>query len=427
MMRFLSSLRHVCMYAFVFSIPWQTIYIITEVFYGAEKWQYGTIGVYISDVFLIAWLLLSFITQYDAIQKFISKHFTIVGSLCVLVLYVFTSIIWSQNTVIATYKAVVISLSILSIIAFCATTYSFYKITWTYVASVTIQACIGIIQFVTQTSYANKFIGMQEHIVTWGGTATISIYTERWLRAYGALPHPNILAGILVCSLILALWLSTQKHRILALICIALLTLGILLTFSRAAWIAGIVSTSVLCAHYIMHNHIKKLLIPILLLCGVICMTLLLYTPLFFSRIAHDTTTSHNSFSDRTLYWQQSIQLIQQYPFHGAGIGNYTNTAYTTIASSMPIWYVQPVHNIYMLYIAELGMCGGIILVILCITLCAYIVKEKLYTSIENLTYILCILSLCLIGLFDHWIISTHVGMLLTVFCAAHCMKKSSN
>ncbi|NTW75824.1 MAG: hypothetical protein HGB34_02885, partial [Candidatus Moranbacteria bacterium] len=38
--------------SFLFLLPFQTIYLLREPIIGGEKWQYGTIGIYLSSVIL---------------------------------------------------------------------------------------------------------------------------------------------------------------------------------------------------------------------------------------------------------------------------------------------------------------------------------------------------------------------------------------
>jgi O-antigen ligase len=60
----------------------------------------------------------------------------------------------------------------------------------------------------------------------------------RWLRSYGSFPHPNILGGFLALSLaVLAVHMDPRRRR-LGMAAVAMGLAALLLTFSRAAWLA---------------------------------------------------------------------------------------------------------------------------------------------------------------------------------------------
>ncbi len=38
---------------FFFLLPLQTVYLLREPMIGGEKWQYGTLGIYVTDILLV--------------------------------------------------------------------------------------------------------------------------------------------------------------------------------------------------------------------------------------------------------------------------------------------------------------------------------------------------------------------------------------
>jgi len=116
----------------------------------------------------------------------------------------------------------------------------------------TIQASIAILQFIYQHSLGLKWLG--ENIISPNnhGIAKFSFEGEKFIRAYGTFPHPNVLGLFLLFSLASGLGLILAKKRILdtlrwpyrfiLLADFALIIIGILLTYSRAI----IASTAVL-------------------------------------------------------------------------------------------------------------------------------------------------------------------------------------
>jgi hypothetical protein len=114
--------------------------------------------------------------------------------------------------------------------------------TW-FVISVIPHAIYGIQQFITQTLPGCKYLGVAEHQPWAKGTSVVEHGLYRVLRAYGGLPHPNVLGGWISASLALLPglirsartklgtygWLGAGFILVSALVC----------TFSRGAWIAS--------------------------------------------------------------------------------------------------------------------------------------------------------------------------------------------
>ena len=112
-----------------------------------------------------------------------------------------------------------------------------------------------------------------------------------------------------------------------------------------------------------------------------------------------------------------AIDLISQNPLLGTGIGNYTNTAYHTHNASDPIWFFQPVHNVYVLIFAEIGIIGLLIICIFIVLCIASFFRNKLWKSSYRITYILIFFTVCIISFFDHWPWSSHFGILFSTLC----------
>lgn len=73
------------------------------------------------------------------------------------------------------------------------------------------------------------------------GVSVIQVDQLRWLRPYALLPHPNILAGFLTVALLALVYPLTDPRPSIRIIAHGILIIGLwglLLTFSRGAWIA---------------------------------------------------------------------------------------------------------------------------------------------------------------------------------------------
>ena len=104
-----------------------------------------------------------------------------------------------------------------------------------------IHATVGILQTLENHSLGLPALGELELDPAWSGVSIVWAAGVRSLRAYGLSDHPNILGGCFAFSLLLlAAWYLDAKPQLRGFIAgaFALAALGLLLTFSRSAWLA---------------------------------------------------------------------------------------------------------------------------------------------------------------------------------------------
>ncbi len=430
----LYKLNKYLLYTFVFLLPWHTIYILREVFYGLEKWQYGTIGIYTSDIILILWIFLSIYLYKDKILTFVIKKQKFIFIALLISVWSFLSIFWATDKILAFYFALKISLALDLFFLIQIVPTNLRKLSLFFVSSVFVQSLLGLYQVITQQSFSQKFLGLQFHDIWQGGTAIINSDGERWLRMYGGAPHPNIFGGTLFIALLICIYLYLTTHKnifqkIFLLFSTALFTTGILLTFSRTIWIVSLISlfAIVLFIYKSKVHKIKNIIVPLVLLFLIAFILIITYQNIFFSRTTQNTTLSHNSITDRTLYIKQSLSLIKENALFGVGSNNYTNTLFQTISNPKEIWYYQPVHNVYLLILSELGLIGFFLLTvfIFCIFYNIYLYKKNI--NLEQFIFITLFISLLFISIFDHWIWTSHFGLFIFFLIAGLSIKQKTD
>ncbi|RIK32694.1 MAG: hypothetical protein DCC56_02440 [Anaerolineae bacterium] len=104
-----------------------------------------------------------------------------------------------------------------------------------------LQAAVAIPQSILQRSVGLHSLGEYLLDPAWSGVSVISDGTTRFLRAYGLSDHPNILGGCLAFSMIVLLTLylrSERKNSLILGFAFLLLSLALVMTFSRSAWLA---------------------------------------------------------------------------------------------------------------------------------------------------------------------------------------------
>jgi len=101
---------------------------------------------------------------------------------------------------------------------------------------------------------------------------------------------------------------------------------------------------------------------------------------------------------------QNSLEIIMVHPVTGVGLGAYL-VAQSTFPIIYPYFFLQPVHNIYLLIIAELGIPFTVIFFYF---VTRYIIKNK-----KDLTFIMIVIAIGVTGLFDHYWLTLQQNMLL--------------
>ena len=206
-------------YLFLFLLPWQTRLIWQDAFLNNYVWEYGRFSLYGSELILWLILLLSavWLWQTHRFAKLDFRQFyrrlqnPLILSYWLIIIFILLvglSVVWSLNARLAYYSWIRLLeggalFSLVLIFGF-----KLKKIALVWVLSATIQSLLAIGQFFSQYAFANKWLGLAEHFSTLAGSIILQTTTERWLRAYGGLPHPNILAGFFVIALLLLFFLA---------------------------------------------------------------------------------------------------------------------------------------------------------------------------------------------------------------------------
>ena len=231
----------------------------------------------------------------------------------------------------------------------------------------------------------------------------------RILRAYGTIPHPNILAGFVLITLLgpAGLFLINKKPNYAALVLFALGVILIGLTFSRSAWL-GLISFIFVLMLKSKYLELKRLLLLIATAILTIVLTLYPLRDLVFTRVSNaPVQTEQLSAFGRSWLTEQAVQMIREHPLTGVGIGSFV-IELSRYAVEGAI--IEPVHNIFLLVGAELGIIGLVITVSL---FAAIALKISRVQTPRAILASATIAGLGVISLFDHYLWSIAPGRLM--------------
>lgn len=403
------------LYLFIFLLPWQTRWIWHQGKLNQGFWEYGTFSLYATDILLVFLIFLCWIIKLKEEQK------TYIGLLSYVFLILSLFFIFnSQDKTLAFYAFLNLLGGILLLKIALKIKLDIKKVSIAFVTAGFIQSCLAIWQWLSQSVFSSKWLGMAEQISSKGGVSVLESLSGRWLRAYGSLPHPNILAGFLViCLLMLAgLYFSAKKlkERCIYLIIFCFLILGLFLTFSRGAWLTLFISLFfLLILVWTQNQSFRKPLLEliVIVLTMAILFSLIISDPVL-TRISGEQRLEIKSTEQRVLYTGWAREIIKENWLFGVGIGNFTLFVHDNINAGLKSWDYQPVHNIYLLIFCELGIFGLLIFGLLIF----YLTKIFFASFKKNknnwfLIYSTAILGILFLGLWDHYFWTLHFGIML--------------
>jgi len=256
------------------------------------------------------------------------------------------------------------------------------------------QLFISLTQLINKHSVQGIFYYFGERLLTLStpGVAKASIQGAEFLRPYGTFSHPNSLAGFF---LLLYFFVLTYKkfNRYLAIKYLLLFISSILVFISFS-------KTAIAC-YLILNTY--HLLLNTKLNCKI-CKIARIIVVFIVSLIFLSATTDPLTVNKRIELMKNSIEIIFKNPLLGVGMGSYL-IAQAKFSSKFYLFFNQPVHNIFLLFIAETGLIiGGFILY--------QLINRLIRAHLKKEQWIL-IFVIIFTGFFDHYWLTLQQNFLL--------------
>ena len=317
------------------------------------------------------------------------------------------------------------------------------KLIYSLAAGIFLQALLAIWQFLTQTTFANKFLGLAIHNPAQLGTVVVEFYRQgvltRYLRAYGGLDHPNMLGALMAIGILLLANLLIQRTPLnikdkfrgwFLVINYGLLfffSVALLFSFSRSAWLATVVGLMVMIIanwrlkfwpqnswqnylrNFWQSINFRSLEIRLVIGFGLALIIILgcLFN-LMTVRFSTQDRLEKISVTERLSGFSQALQIIKAQPLTGIGIGNYTLALWHNYPTQ-PAYYYQPVPNIFLLIWSELGIFGILAFGGFWLVLFWEQIKKPHSAALGWAL----LAALTVLMMVDHWLWSLHFGLFL--------------
>jgi hypothetical protein len=294
--------------------------------------------------------------------------------------------------------------------------YSVNQITWAVLGSIFIQASIGIVQVLDQTSIGFQSIGELLLDPTRSETSIAWSNGIRSLRAYALSDHPNILAGILVFSLILLItaFIKRKSKENLTLIYFSVLTLGavcLILTFSISAWISLVAAISWMIFMLWRVRQVRLLeriailfLASIILLLPIIWVNASLIGATLFPQASIQTETAAiQTKNELNALNQAANEIFSAHAVVGVGLGTFPIALHQFFPNFG--FYFQPPHFVLLEVAAELGIFGAVFYFSLLLApwLAMWFYRKRFFMDSTLIGASAALLAISMIGFMDYY------------------------
>jgi hypothetical protein len=247
---------------------------------------------------------------------------------------------------------------------------------------------IQIFQTLTQSSLGRflYLFGERAYSSSTPGLARLNLFGFDFVRAPATFSHPNSLAGYLLVVFYLFSQKSIhQEYRLIPF-------LGILLTLSK---------TAIITLAFLLIG-----LKPEILIFSSLFITLL--EPFLY--LLHSTW---QPLSDRLFFFSYLHKIIKNNPFTGVGLGGFIPALGQVLPGSfLTPGKLQPIHNLFYLYLSEFGFLGLLPLVTL-------VIKNKFKSLIRHPQLLGLLAIILFTGVFDHYTWTLPQNKLILLFTLA--------
>ncbi|OGL89712.1 hypothetical protein A3I45_03415 [Candidatus Uhrbacteria bacterium RIFCSPLOWO2_02_FULL_53_10] len=412
---------------FLFLLPWQTRWILHDVLIGDDVSQYGRLSVYLIDVVLMGYVTLAIATlKKGTVRSALKRPIfrTIAYASVGLSVWAYLSMIWSPSPLVALFGALHLDLAMgFLLVALMDRGASIGYLMSPLLLGMFVPGGLAWVQAAAQSIDASTILGIAAQDPTVLGTSVIEHSGGRWLRAYGSFPHPNILGGFSAVGLLLTFQMLAQRlgksERIIGWLMTVVLSGALVLSASRSAWLAFALGMGLWCVglFYLQDfARMVRLRFPIFIAGLTMFVLVLSIGPILTTRFDDDNRLESRSMTERTAQLHETTQLLKNpYTLLG-GVGMHSAVyALAQRQPFLPAYEYQPVHNVLLLVVTELGLIGFALVVTIVIASDWRVhVHWKRPTSLMAMSFGL---TLLVIALFDHYLWSQVSGLyLLAVF-----------
>ena len=409
-------------YLFLATLAWQTRLILWQADWQFIEWR--SMALYASDILMVGLFLLAIGQGWLKCSIFRKSDWLLLFLIGAAVLSLRSASIFP----VGVYQ--VIRLAQFAVFFLYLRSWAFKRFNTdasaaAFVAGALVQAVLALAQYILQHDVGIRWMGETLLRTDMRGVAVFyDLAHVKILRAYGTLPHPNILATYLMLGFWALLWLYWRHahagSRWLWATCGVVIVLAMEVTFSRTMLVAWALATT---GMFLVGwrsknkepNHLRRRLREAFIL---IVLTSVVFAVTQWPRLAARAMIST---------YEEAVQLRIRYNvdalrsgsgflgwvnWTGIGIGNFS-TWVGHNDPTLPVYLRQPAHNVFLLIYSELGVVGVGIWLTWLGWLVADFWKRRRDWDITRIGIALVVGAFLFIALFDHFFWTLQQGRLL--------------
>lgn len=408
-------------YLLLVTLPFGTRWIVAQGYLAGVPVEWGTISITLTQVLALVVVILAACHAFQKGHRAVLLRRSGTPALLLVVVGGIATI-GSTDPVYAATVTCWILLGALLASALRITQPAPRSASIAFVIGTLFQAGLGLRQFFAQDVAANVLLGVAPHVPSDLGAFVVETTAGRLLRAYGTLPHPNILGALLMAAIIVAFTAADfcgKRARIALVASLPVLTAALFFTYSRGAWLGLLFALTVLLLGRRRHApngvHAQA---TIYIALAIISMTAVILTALHHdavrSRMRVEGRLEQRSVQERQEQYSDAVRLFVGNPMFGIGPGQMPVTlAGRDTTGGHTGWEYQPIHNVPALITVELGITG--LLLWLAVVVSSFVAARTRGDELDayRLAFRSIFLGLLVMSLFDHYLWSLWTGQLM--------------
>lgn len=280
---------------------------------------------------------------------------------------------------------------------------------------------IAFVQFYLQHTIGGAlyFLGERTFNSSTPGIALASILGKVYMRPYSTFSHPNSMAGFYLVGMLL-LWgvKGSKKNEKLKTLALFFSVITLVITFSVGSWVAfGLVAI-----YFTVFEERRGLISKSVKMFFWTIVLVSLLSPFVSKSYLTQETGVTEKISKRLELAEAAGLIFSESPLVGVGLNNFVVALPEVGVKPAVSWWLQPVHNIFLLLLAETGLIGLIVFVIF--------LWKALVSTIEfskDKKYITAAFLVILItGLVDHYWLTLQQNQLLFALVVGLSFRKKT-
>ena len=264
---------------------------------------------------------------------------------------------------------------------------------------------LAIAQFFLQRTVGGPlyFLGERSFSASTPGITLVNFFGKEYLRAYSTFSHSNSLAGFLGASMFILFAQRAGKNARLKTFSLIFGLFAFFLTFSLGAYL-GLLSAGIF--YLIIRNfegYSKRLTNFVFL--ELLVLTVIM--PVLAGQLVYKGISFPEDVYDRVVLSKAAGHIFSSSPLWGVGLNNFIIKLPEVVGSPHLSWWLQPVHNIFLLILSESGIVGLIFF--------SYLILAALKKALElrHLALFLSLIFIVVTGSIDHYWLTLQQNQLL--------------